>query len=202
MPSNTPSGARGQIGSVRFRLGGMFGHAPYWLTSALIQSASNPRSASNIAPDFRPDSRVRTRRLSCAWPVVSARRTGSPLVSTTALNLGRQSAARPAHQLFTVASNAGSVLVHAHDGGINHLHGRIMACGQCVHKLVPHASPTPANKSIVASGVGTKVAGKIAPRRARTQDPKDAVEHAAVICTLHAARLVRQKRLDGDPFIM
>ena len=118
------------------------------------------------------------------------------------MNLGRQSVARPAHQLFTVASNAGSVLVHAHDGGINHLHGRIMACVQRTHKLVPHASPAPANKSIAASGVGTKVAGKIAPRRARTQDPKDAVEHAAVICTLHAARLVRQKRLDGDPFIM
>ena len=33
-----------------------------------------------------------------------------------------------------------------------------------------------------------------------TQDPKDAIEHATVICTLNAARLVRQHRLDGGPF--
>ena len=29
-----------QIASLRFRFGGMFAHAPCWLTSALIQSAS------------------------------------------------------------------------------------------------------------------------------------------------------------------
>jgi hypothetical protein len=33
------------------------------------------------------------------------------------------------------------------------------------------------------------------------QDPKDAVEHAPVIYAWHAARLVRQHRLDGVPFI-
>lgn len=39
----------------------------------------------------------------------------------------------------------------------------------------------------------------IAPRRTGTQDPKDTVEHAAV---LHTRRLVRQGRLDGGPFII
>jgi hypothetical protein len=114
------------------------------------------------------------------------------------MNFGRQSASRPAHQLFTVASGAGSVLVHSDDGGINHLHDCIMACGQRIQKLVPHVGSAPANKAFVASGVGAKVIRQIAPRRARTQDPKDAVEHAAVIYTRHAARLVRQERLDGD----
>jgi hypothetical protein len=61
-------------------------------------------------------------------------------------------------------------------------------------KLVPHASPAPANKAIVAGGVGAKIVRQIAPRRARTQDPKDAVEHAAVIYTRHSARLVLQER--------
>jgi hypothetical protein len=64
-------------------------HAPCWFTRALIQSASNPRSPSGIAPALRPDSRVRTRRLSCASPLVKARRTGIPLVSTTAWILHR-----------------------------------------------------------------------------------------------------------------
>jgi hypothetical protein len=47
-----------------------------------------------------------------------------------------------------------------------------------------------------------EIVRQIAPRCARTQDPNDAVEHAAVIYTRHAARLVRQERLDGDPFII
>jgi hypothetical protein len=51
----------------------MFAHAPRRLASVLIQSASYPRSASNIVPDLRSDSKVVTRRLSCASPVVSAR---------------------------------------------------------------------------------------------------------------------------------
>jgi hypothetical protein len=44
--------------AVRFRLGGMFAHAPCPLTNVLIQSASNPRSAGRIAPDFSADRRV------------------------------------------------------------------------------------------------------------------------------------------------
>jgi hypothetical protein len=38
-----------QIGPLRFRFGGMFAHTPRWRASSLIQSASYPRSASNIA---------------------------------------------------------------------------------------------------------------------------------------------------------
>ena len=37
-----------QIGSLRFRFGGMFAHAPCWRANSLIQFASYPRSASNI----------------------------------------------------------------------------------------------------------------------------------------------------------
>jgi hypothetical protein len=73
--------------------------------------------------------------------------------------------------------------VHAHNGRINHLHGRIMACGQRIHELVPHASPSPTNEAIVAGDVRAKALGQIAPWRTRTQNLKDAVEHAAVIYT-------------------
>src|SRR5262249_50558993 len=69
-----------QIGSLRFRFGGMLAHAPCSPANALIQSASYPRSASNIAPDFRSDSSSVKSRLSWASPVVSARRLGFPLV--------------------------------------------------------------------------------------------------------------------------
>jgi hypothetical protein len=70
-----------QIWSLRFRLGGMLAHAPCSPAKALIHSASYPRSASYIAPDFRSDNSSVTSRLSWASPVVSSRRTGIPLVS-------------------------------------------------------------------------------------------------------------------------
>src|SRR6266700_3304081 len=77
-----------------------------------------------------------------------------------------------------------------------------MVGGQRIHDLVPHSSTAPANEAIVAGGVRAKVLRQITPRRTRTQNPKDAVEHAPVIYTGHAARLVRQERLDGGPFII
>jgi hypothetical protein len=44
------------------------------------------------------------------------------------------------------------MLVHAHNGGIDHLHRRVMTGGQRIHDLVPYASPPPTNEAIVTSG--------------------------------------------------
>src|SRR5262249_8661286 len=46
--------------------------------------ASYPRSASSMDPDLRRDKSAAASLLSCASPVVSASRTGKPLLSTTA----------------------------------------------------------------------------------------------------------------------
>src|SRR5262245_26385146 len=73
-----------RIGSLRLHLGGMLAQAPFLAASALIQSASYPRSASSIVLDFRRERSLPASRLSCASPAVSASRTGRPLVSTTA----------------------------------------------------------------------------------------------------------------------
>src|SRR5438034_5805611 len=54
-----------------------------------------------------------------------------------------------------VVGDAGSVLVHADDRGIDHLHRRIMTGGQRFHDLVPDASPPPPDEAIVTSGTGT-----------------------------------------------
>jgi hypothetical protein len=45
--------------------------------------------------------------------------------------------------------------MHAHDGGINHLHRRVMTGSQRFHDLVPDASLPPTNEAIIASGAGT-----------------------------------------------
>src|SRR5215831_15750602 len=61
------------------------------------------------------------------------------------VNFARQAPSRATHILVIVVRDTGSVLVHAHDGGIDHLHRRVMTGGQRFHDLVPDASPPPTN---------------------------------------------------------
>jgi len=69
------------------------------------------------------------------------------------------------HILLIVVRDTGSVLVHAHDRGIDHLHRRVMTGGQRIRNLVPDASPPPPNEAIVASGAGTVVLRQVTPWR-------------------------------------
>jgi hypothetical protein len=94
------------------------------------------------------------------------------------------------------------VLMNAHNRSVYHLDGSIMSSSQCLHNSAPHASPTPANEAIVASGIGAELLWQIAPRCARSQDPKDVIQDSAVIHPWDASRLVRQHRLDGGPFMV
>jgi hypothetical protein len=106
------------------------------------------------------------------------------------VNLAGQAASRAAHVLMVVVGHACPVLVHGDDGGINHLHCRVMTGRQRIHDPVPDASAPPPNKAIVTGGAGTVGFREIAPWRARAQNPKDAIEHATVIYPPNAARLV------------
>ena len=71
------------------------------------------------------------------------------------VNLAGQATPRATHILMIVARDTGTVLVHAHDGSIDHLHRRIMTSGQRVHDLVPDASLPPPNEAIVTGGART-----------------------------------------------
>jgi hypothetical protein len=64
-----------------------------------------------------------------------------------------------------VVRDAGPVLVHAHDRGINHLHRRVMTGSQRIHDLVPDASLPPPNDAIVTGRAGTKGLWQVAPWR-------------------------------------
>ena len=46
------------------------------------------------------------------------------------MNFAGQSTSWTTHRLSSVSSNAGGVLMHAHDGCIDHLDGRIMSGGK------------------------------------------------------------------------
>jgi hypothetical protein len=89
------------------------------------------------------------------------------------------------------------VLMHAGNGGVDHLHGAVVSPGHSVHHSPADTCSTPANEAVVASGVWTELLRSVTPRCPGSHDPDDAVEDAPVIDPWHAARLVRQHRLDG-----
>jgi hypothetical protein len=99
-------------------------------------------------------------------------------------------------------TSAWAVLMHADNGGVNHLHGSVMGGRQCVHGLGPHSGSSPTDEAIVAGSIRAEVARQVAPWRSRSQDPEDSVENSSVIHPWHAARLVGQRRLDSGPLIV
>jgi hypothetical protein len=118
------------------------------------------------------------------------------------MNLTGQSASRPAHGLFLIASDTSGVLMNAHNGRVYHLNGCIMSAGKRFHDPNPDTRPTPSNITVAASGVGAKALRHIASRGSGSQNPKDAVQDTPVVHAPHAARLIRQPRLDGNPLII
>ena len=52
------------------------------------------------------------------------------------VNLARQAPSRATNVLVIVVCDTGAVLVHAHDGGIDHLHRRVVTGSQRIHDLV------------------------------------------------------------------
>ena len=55
---------------------------------------------------------------------------GQPVRVHYCMNFACQSASRAPHQLASVPSNAGGVLMHAHDGRVDYLDGRILNGGR------------------------------------------------------------------------
>src|SRR5262245_29814883 len=94
------------------------------------------------------------------------------------------------------------MLMHADNGRVDHLHRGIMSASECTHYPGPHARSSPTNEAIVTSCVRTEVVRQVTPWRPGSQDPEDAIEDPTVIHPWHAARLVRQHRLDGSPFLV
>jgi hypothetical protein len=48
------------------------------------------------------------------------------------------------------------MLMHAGNGGVDHLDSRIVGRGKGIYDAAPDAGPPPANEAVVARGVGTK----------------------------------------------
>src|SRR5262249_50554954 len=94
------------------------------------------------------------------------------------------------------------MLMHTDNGGVDHLDSGIVGSGKCVYDAAPDTSPPPADETVIAGRVRTEVVRQVTPWRPRPQDPEYAIEDAAVIHSWHAARLIGQHRLDGNPFFV
>src|SRR5215207_3893752 len=154
---------------------------------------------------------------SWAWPSVSFSATGRPLASTRAwIFQGRGSSwsARPASApctglerrperrpswrttpLFDVAA----MLMNADRGRVDHLQIAVIGLRHRLEDAVPNADPRPAAEAVGAGRRRAVALGNVGPGRAGPEPPIDAVQHLPVVRPRHAARLVRQQRLDDRP---
>lgn len=89
--------------------------------------------------------------------------------------------------------------MHAHDRAVDHLHLAVVRLDDGLHQAVPDAGLAPAIEAVVGRGVGPVSTRQVAPRRAGTQHPEDAIEHASVVLRLGPSPVHRQKRLDDTP---
>ena len=77
--------------------------------------------------------------------------------------------------------------------------GGLALFGTAIAYVVFFEILAPAIEAVVARGVRPVALRQVSPRRTGAQHPHDAVEHAPVVYTRDAARLVRQQRFDHAP---
>ena len=87
----------------------------------------------------------------------------------------------------------------AHDRTVDHLHFAVVCLDNGIHQAIPDACLAPAVEAIVSRRVRPISLRQIAPRSARAQHPKYAIENAAIVARLATAPVLRQKRFDDTP---
>ena len=90
-------------------------------------------------------------------------------------------------------------MVRPDGGAVDHLDVAIIGSGDGVHHSIPDPRLPPSDKAIVTGSARAIAFGKITPRRAGSEHPENAVQHATIIHARNASRLVGQKRLDHTP---
>src|SRR5262245_63548812 len=73
-------------------------------------------------------------------------------------------------------------------------------CAAMMASIIRSLHPPPPHEAVIAGSARAKPLWQITPRRAGSQHPKNAVQHAAIIDARHSARFVGQKRRDHASF--
>jgi hypothetical protein len=79
------------------------------------------------------------------------------------MDFARQAAAGPSHRLALVPCDAGSMLMHADNGSVDHLDSGIMGVGKRFYDAAPNTGPPPPDEAVVASGIQAKRRRQITP---------------------------------------
>src|SRR5215831_5123864 len=140
---------------------------------------------------------------SCACPVVRPSLIGSPCASTTAWILVVKPASGATETMICVCAPPScrrSLLMGTNGSAVDHLDVFVVCGGDGVHHPIPYTRLPPPHEAVVAGSARAIPLWQITPRRAGSQHPKNAVQHAAIVDARHSARLVGQKRLDHAPF--
>ena len=87
----------------------------------------------------------------------------------------------------------------ANGRAVDHLGVTIVCGGDSVHHPIPNTSFPPSHEAIVAGGARAVAFRQVSPRRAGSQHPEDAIQHAPVINARHASPFVGQQRFDHAP---
>src|SRR5437879_8321464 len=93
------------------------------------------------------------------------------------------------------------MLMDPHRAAVDHLHIAIVGLADGGHHAIPNPGFAPADKAVVAGGIGTEfLLRQSPPWCARPQHPENPVQHPPVVHPRHPPRLVRQQRRDDTPF--
>ena len=89
--------------------------------------------------------------------------------------------------------------MHAYEGTVDHLYFAVVRFDDGVHQAIPDARLAPAIEAVVGRRIRPVTLGQIAPWRARSQHPENAVQNPAIVARFGASSVHRQKRLDDAP---
>jgi len=85
------------------------------------------------------------------------------------------------------------------DRTVDHLHFAVVCLGDGIHQAIPDAGLSPTVEAIVGGRVRPVPLRQVAPWRACTQHPEDAVENAPIVARLATSTALGQNRLDDAP---
>lgn len=102
--------------------------------------------------------------------------------------------AKAVERYKAMVDNQSFRVIRYDNGSVKVVDGGVFGDGVSYNPRLP-----PSDKAIVTGSARAIAFGKITPRRAGSEHPENAVQHATIIHARNASRLVGQKRLDHTP---
>ena len=89
--------------------------------------------------------------------------------------------------------------MNAHNRTVDHLYLAVVRLDDAIHQAIPDACFAPAVETIVGGRIRPIPLRQIPPWRAGAQNPKYAVENAAIVAWLAPSTVLGHKRFDKTP---